>query len=92
MTVNNTVYNVGSVVKWLERQNCDQHGFGSKPNHAILLCPWERYFKTFFSVWWSSQAVLNFCPICINFQADNNILGFPEAGLGNCLLYVLGLP
>ena len=31
---------VVSVVEWLQRRNCDQHGTGSKPTHAILLCSW----------------------------------------------------
>ena len=35
---------VGSVVEWLKRQDSDQHGLGSKPTQAILLCPWERHF------------------------------------------------
>ena len=35
---------VGSVVEWLKRQARDQHGPGSKPIRAILLCPWERHF------------------------------------------------
>ena len=33
-----------SVVDWLERLTHDQHGLGSKPTRAILLCPWERHF------------------------------------------------
>ena len=35
---------VGSVVEWLKRRTDDQHGLGSKPTCAILLCPWERHF------------------------------------------------
>ena len=35
---------VGSVVEWLKLRAYDQHGYGSKPTLAILLCPWERYF------------------------------------------------
>ena len=27
---------VGGVIEWLERWNCDRHGFGSKPTHVIL--------------------------------------------------------
>ena len=34
---------VGSVVEWLKRRACDQHGLGSKPTRAILLCSWERH-------------------------------------------------
>ena len=30
---------VGSVVEWLKRRAYDQHGLGSKPNRALLLCP-----------------------------------------------------
>ena len=37
-------YNVGSVVEWSKRRAHDQHGLGSKPTRAILLCPWERHF------------------------------------------------
>ena len=32
---------------------CDQHGLGSKPIRAILLCPWERHFTALSSAWWS---------------------------------------
>ena len=35
---------VGSVVEWLKRRTRDQHGLGSKPTRAILLCPWEKHF------------------------------------------------
>ena len=35
-----------SVVEWLKRWARDQHGLGSKPTRAILLCPWERHFAT----------------------------------------------
>ena len=35
---------VGSVVEWLKHRTDDQHGPGSKPTCAILLCPWERHF------------------------------------------------
>ena len=38
-----TIY-VGSVVEWLERRAYDQHGVGSKPTRAILLCLWEGHF------------------------------------------------
>ena len=57
---------VGSVVEWLKRRDCDQHGFGSKPTRAILLCPWKRHFTTLTTlspVWSSWQAVLNFSHI-----------------------------
>ena len=81
---------VSSVVKWLKRQACDQHDLGSKPTHAILLCPWERHFTTHFPAWWSWQAVLNYSHISTKLQADSNILVSPEAGQSNCLPYVLG--
>ena len=42
---------VGSVVEWLKRR--DQHGLGSKPTRAILLCPWERHFTALSPPWWS---------------------------------------
>ena len=35
---------VSTVVEWLRHRAHDQHGLGSKPTHAILLCPWERHF------------------------------------------------
>ena len=40
----------GSQVK---RRAYDQHGLGSKPTLAILLCPWERHFMTLYPAWWS---------------------------------------
>ena len=79
---------VGSVVKWLKRRACDQHGLGSKPTHAILLSPWERHFTAHSPAWWSWQAVLNYGHISIKLQADSNILVSREAGQGNCLPYV----
>ena len=75
------------MVEWLERQARDQHGLGSKPTRAILLCPWERHFTAPF---W--QAVLNYSNISIKLQADSNILASPEAGPGNCLPYILAPP
>ena len=36
---------VGSVVEWLKRRTRNQHGLGSKPARAILLCPWERHLR-----------------------------------------------
>ena len=79
---------VRSVVEWLKRRARDQHGLGSKPTFAILLCPWERYFTVLSPVWWSWQAVLNYSHISIKLQADSNILASPEARRGNCLPYV----
>ena len=83
---------VGSVVEWLKRRARDQHGLGSKPTRAILLCPWERLFAAHSPAWWSWQAVLNYSHISIKLQADNNILASPEADRGNCLPYVLAPP
>ena len=80
---------VGSVVEWLKRRARDQHGLGSKPTRAILLCPWERHFTAHSPAWWSWQAVLNYSHISIKLQADSNILVSPEAGWGNCLPYFL---
>ena len=31
----------------------EQHGLGSKPTYAILLCPWERHFTALSPAWWS---------------------------------------
>ena len=44
---------VGSVVEWLKHRTDDQHGLGSKPTCATLLCPWERHFTTPSPAWWS---------------------------------------
>ena len=77
------------MVEWLKRWTRDQHGLGSKPTHAILLCPWERHFTEHSPAWWSWQAILNYSHILMKLQADSNILVSPEAGRGNCLPYVL---
>ena len=71
---------VGSVVEWLQHRTDDQHGLGSKPTCAILLCPWERHFTAFSPAWWSTRSS--------KLLADSNILASPEAGRGNCLPYV----
>ena len=47
------VGHVGSVVEWLKHRTDDQHGLGSKPTQAILLCPWERHFTALSPAWWS---------------------------------------
>ena len=44
---------VGSVAEWLKHRTDDQHGLGSKPTYAILLCPWERHFTALSPAWWS---------------------------------------
>ena len=88
----NSAIFVGSVVEWLKRHAYDQHGLGSKPTRAILLCPRERHFTALSPAWWSRQAVLNLNHISIKLQADSNILATPEAGRGNCLPYVLAPP
>ena len=80
------------MVKWLKHQTDDQHGLGSKPTCAILLCPWERHFTALFSAWWSWQAVLNCSNISNKLLVDSNILASPKAGWGNCLPYVLAPP
>ena len=79
------------MVEWLKRRARDQHGLGSKPTHAILLCPWERHFTALFPAWWSWQTVLNYSRISIKLQAKSYIFASPEAGQGNCLPYVLVL-
>ena len=38
---------VGSVVEWLKYQADEQHGLGSNPSCAILLCSWERHLQHF---------------------------------------------
>ena len=42
-----------SVVQWLKHRTDDQHGLGSKPTCAILLCCWERHFMALSPAWWS---------------------------------------
>ena len=79
----------GRVVKGRAR---DEHGLGSKPTRAILLCPWERHFTVLSPAWCSWQAVLNYSHISIKLQADSNIWASPEANRGNCLPYVLAPP
>ena len=76
---------VGSVVEWLKHRARDQHGLGSKPTRAILLCPWERHFTAHSPAWQSWQAVLIYSYISIKVQADSN-------KRGNCLPYVLAPP
>ena len=76
------------MVEWLKHRADDQHGLGSKPICAILLCPWERFFGALSPAWWSWQAVLNYSNISTKLIADSNILAFPEAGRSNCLPYV----
>ena len=44
---------VGSVVEWLKPRAYDQHGLGSKPTRAILLCSWKRHFTALSPAWWS---------------------------------------
>ena len=77
-----------SVVEWLKHRTDDQHGLGSKPTCAILLCSWERHFTALFPAWWSWQAVLNYSNISTKLLADRNSLASPEAGRDNCLPYV----
>ena len=86
---NFTNIEAGSVVEWLKRRARNQHGLGSKPTRAILLCPWERHFTALSPVWWSWQAVLNYSHISIKLLADSNILASAEAGGGDCLPYEL---
>ena len=83
-----TILIVISVVEWLMYRADDQHGLGSKPTCAILLCSWERHFMALSPAWWSWQTVLNYSNISIKLLADSNILASLEAGHGNCLPYV----
>ena len=50
---------VGSVLEWLKCRAYDQHGFGSKPTHVVLLYSYDRHFTALSPVWWSWQAALN---------------------------------
>ena len=79
---------VCSVVEWLTHRTDDQHGLGSKPSCAILVCSWERHFTVLSPAWRSWQAVLYYSNISTKLLADSNILASPEAGRGNCLPYV----
>ena len=89
---NEVTLGLSIVVEWLKHRARNQHGLGSKPTRAILLCLWERHFTAHSPAWWSWQAVLNYSHIAIKLQAKNNILASPEAGRGNCLPYVLAPP
>ena len=44
---------VVNLVEWLKRHAYDQHGIGSKPTRAILLCSWERHFTALSPAWCS---------------------------------------
>ena len=41
-----------SLTARLKHWTDDQHGLGSKPTCAILLCPWERHFTAPSSAGW----------------------------------------
>ena len=47
------VSNESDVVERLKHRTDDQHGLGSKPTCAILLCHWERHFTALSPAWWS---------------------------------------
>ena len=49
--INDYIQYFGSVVEWLNRRACDQHGLGSKHTRAILLRPWERHFTAHSPAW-----------------------------------------
>ena len=54
------------------------NGRGSKPNRAILVCPWEKHLTAISLAWLSWQAVLSFSDISLKlkhilFQTDSNI-------------------
>ena len=44
------------MVDWLKRHAHNQHGPGSKPTRAILLCPWERHFAALSPAWWLASS------------------------------------
>ena len=46
------------IKEMLKRRDCDEHGLGSNPTRAILLCPRERYFTAFSFACQSWQVVL----------------------------------
>ena len=68
------------MVEWLKHWTDDQHGLGSKPTCAILLCLWERHFTALSPAWWSWQAVLNYSNISTKLLVESNILASLEAG------------
>ena len=82
----------GIRIECLKHRADDQHGLGSKPTCAILLCPWEKHVTALSPAWWSWQTVLNYSHISTKLLADSNILASPKAGRGNCLPYVLMPP
>ena len=45
--------NMSAAVEYLKHRTREQHGLGSKPTHAIVLCPWERHFTALSPAWWS---------------------------------------
>ena len=73
------------MVEWLKHRADDQHGLGSKPSRAILLCSWEDTLR---SAWLSWQLLLNYNNISTKLLADTNILASLEAGRGNCSPYI----
>ena len=76
------------MVEWLKCQDHNQHGLGSKPTRAILLCPWERHFMALSMLDGLGKQIEIKVISPLKFQADSNILAFLEAGQGNCLPYV----
>ena len=72
----------GSVVEWLKRRARDQHGLGSKPTRAILLCPWERHFTAHSPAWWSWQADLSYSKIPIKITSGQQYLGISGSRSG----------
>ena len=70
------------LIEWLKRRARDQHGLGSKPTLAILLCPWERHFTAHSPAWWFWQAVLNSSHISIKTTSGQQYLGISGSRLG----------
>ena len=85
------------MIECLERCYCNQHGLGSKPTRAILLCLQEKRFTALSPAW---QAVLNFSHTSLKILKNQNknlnrtaiVLESPEVDGGNCLRNVLPPP
>ena len=53
LKLNHLIINCRQCGRVVKHRTDDQHGLGSKPTCAILLCPWERHFTALSPAWWS---------------------------------------
>ena len=83
--------NVGSVVEWLERRDCDRQWFQFKTySHHSVVSFGKTLYDTFPCL--AVLAAPNSSYISMKFQPESNILASPEADRVNCLPYVLASP